>query len=334
MFVRNDRGSWALVHEMRDLVNPSYLVVSEAQNILYTVHGDSQEVSALEISSDGSLAVMNTVSSNGLNPVHLALSPDERYLCVVNYASGNVASIAIAQDGSLGDVVCVRELRGSPGPHRAEQPSSRPHQVVFDASGAFVLVPDKGLDRTWVFRFDKITGQLLPNSFAWSGARSGAGPRHLVEHDELGVIYIVNELDCTISVCDWDSTGGRLEARQIVTLLPDDYTGNGSAAGVVLDVERQRVYASIRHMNGVCAYEIIPSSGLLANPSWVDSCGVQPRFISLDNFTGELLVANELSGEVRAVSLASSGTHPAFDPSGGVVRAHVSNPVCIEELSR
>jgi 6-phosphogluconolactonase len=53
---------------------------------------------------------------------------------------------------------------GEPGPHKAEQASSHPHDVVFDPSGRFVLVADKGLDRIFGFRFDtkKVANSLRP----------------------------------------------------------------------------------------------------------------------------------------------------------------------------
>ena len=48
--------------------------------------------------------------------------------------------------------------------HKTEQLSSHPHDVAFDPSGRFVLVPDKGLDRVFVFRFDATSGRLSPPS--------------------------------------------------------------------------------------------------------------------------------------------------------------------------
>lgn len=332
-FAVGPTGEWTLVSEAGQLLNPSYLVCCPDRGVLYTVHGDSREVSALRIHNDGSLTAINTKTTHGSNPVHLALSPDGRYVIVANYGTGSVSSLPVGDDGSLGDAVCVQELKGPPGPHRVEQPSSRPHQVVFDSTGRFLLVPDKGLDRTWVFRFDAASGAVEPHSFAWCGARSGAGPRHLVEHRSLGVIYVVNELDCTITTYAWDGERGYLEPRQIVPALPDWYTGNGSAAAIVLDEEHDRLYVSIRHQNSVCTYRTDPESGLLSQPSWASVDGLQPRFISLGEGAPELLVANELSGEIRAIRLPAEGDSFEFGNSASLRRADVRNPVCIARYS-
>ena len=45
-------------------------------------------------------------------------------------------------------------LEGEPGPHRVEQPFAKPHQVEFDPSGRFIVVPDKGVDRIFTCRID------------------------------------------------------------------------------------------------------------------------------------------------------------------------------------
>ena len=110
--------------------------------------------------------------TGGLNGVHLAQSPDGRFMVVANYSSGSVAVLPVRPDGRLVNQVQLVELPGQPGPHRVEQTASHPHQIVFDPSGQFVLVPDKGLDRVFVFRFDPAAGRLVPTEQGSVAARS------------------------------------------------------------------------------------------------------------------------------------------------------------------
>ena len=59
----------------------------------------------------------------------------------------------VGEDGPLQPVSQLVALEGKPGPNPKEQSSSHPHAAIFDGSGNFVIVPDKGLDRTFFFRF-------------------------------------------------------------------------------------------------------------------------------------------------------------------------------------
>jgi Lactonase, 7-bladed beta-propeller len=63
-----------------------------------------------------------------------------------------------------------------------EFPSPR---YCFRSVRSLVLVPDKGLDRVFVFRFDGVNGHLSPAEPDSVKTRPGAGPRHLAFHPKL-----------------------------------------------------------------------------------------------------------------------------------------------------
>ena len=67
-------------------------------------------------------------------------------------------------------------LKGEPGPHRTEQSVPHPHHCPFDPGGRFVVVPDKGLDRLFVFRLDAAKGVLVPGDPPSVKARSAPAP--------------------------------------------------------------------------------------------------------------------------------------------------------------
>ena len=147
-----------------DLVNPSFLVMAADQRHLYSVHGDETYATAFSVDrATGFLQAVNRAETSGRNGVHQAIAQGGRFMVVANYGSGSVAVLPIRADGALADAVQVVVLPGPPGPHRIEQTSSHPHHVVFDPSGRWVIVPDKGLDRVFVFRFDAATGKLTPS---------------------------------------------------------------------------------------------------------------------------------------------------------------------------
>ena len=73
--------------------------------------------------------------------------------------------------------------------------------MIFDPAGDYVIVPDKGFDKTFLFRFSE--GRLMPTEQGSIASKAGAAPRHTTFHPSLPVLYVNNELDSTVTVFDW-----------------------------------------------------------------------------------------------------------------------------------
>lgn len=307
-----------------DLVNPSYLTLNRRGDRLYTVHGDGEAVSVLAVDPiDGSLQLMQTLGCGGRNPVHLALEPQERFLIVSNHLSGNVAVLPLEAGGRLGPVSSLTHLPGTPGPHRSEQPFSKPHFNPFDPSGQWVLVPDKGLDRIFSFRFAE--GHLTPADMPHAQLREGAGPRHLAFHPAGRWAYVVNELDSTVTACAFDPGSGALSPFQRLSSVPDDHTGDNRAAGIVVDGPGRAVYASNRGHDSIAAFAIDPACGRLRPLGCAASGGRTPRFFALDPSGQRMYVLNEDSDSITMLAVdAATG---ALRATGRTVAC--GSPVCM-----
>ncbi|MCC6076541.1 lactonase family protein [Pseudomonas sp. GCM10022188] len=318
------RGSLEPVQVVKDLVNPSFLALNRAGDRLYCVHGDRSEVSAFTVDkASGRLEFLNRQSCEGKNPVHLALDPTERFLVVSNHISGTLAVMQVEADGALGGVVQLVGLEGQPGPHRVEQPFAKPHFNPFDASGTFVLVPDKGLDRVFSFRF--ANGRLHPAAQPSVAAREGSGPRHLALHPKAPFAYAVNELDSSVTTYRFDAGSGALQPLQILPSLPASWTGNSRAAEIEVDRSGRFLYASNRGYDSVAVFAIDPASGLLSPQEFVPSGGKTPRFFTLTPNGRFLFALNEDSDSIVAFAVD--------ERSGGLRRTGFSiatgSPVCM-----
>ena len=169
---------WTQVHLVKDAPNPSWLGLDRRQRVLYAAHGDGEVVSAFRIDADtGGLEALGTQATGGTNGIRLGVDADNRFVVVANSGSGTVAVLPIGADGSLGPLGDLAELRGTPGPHRTEQTSSHPHDIVFDPRGPFIVVPDKGLDAVFVFTLDAASGKLRAADPPSVPSRRGAGRR-------------------------------------------------------------------------------------------------------------------------------------------------------------
>jgi 6-phosphogluconolactonase (cycloisomerase 2 family) len=317
-------GAWSHVQQVGELVNPSFLVLSKNQRALYSIHGDESHATAFSVDPEsGKLKLLGRADTGGKNGVHQALDPSGRHLIVANYASGTVAVLPVADDGVLRDQIQLAELKGPSGPHRVRQASSHPHQIVFDPSGRFVLVPDLGLDRVFVFRFDPARGALSEAS-AMQG-RSTSGPRHVAFHPTRPFAWVLNELDSTLTTCQWDGERGALRPVQVITTLHTSYPGETTAAELAVAPSGACVYASNRGSDDICVYAVDQGTGHLSAVEWVPTQGKGPRFIGLTPSGRFLYAANEVGDTVVTYRVdAASGR---LTPTGHVVQS--ATPVTI-----
>jgi 6-phosphogluconolactonase len=317
-------GDLTLVQTVGDLINPSFLLCHPTQPVLYTVHGDQQHVSAWRIDpATGHLSFLNQQDCGGRNPVHLALSPDARHLIVSNHLSSSLAVLPVTADGVLQPLSQLLELQGPPGPHRIEQPFAKPHFNPFDPSGRWVLVPDKGVDRVFVFRFD--SGRLTPADQAFAQAREGAGPRHLAFHPSQPWVYVINELDSTVTAYTFDAESGALQPFQVLSALADSFTCNSRASEIEVDRAGHRLYASNRGEDSIAVFDIDATTGRIALRQTAPSAGKTPRFFTQHPTRPWLYVLNEDNDTiVRFCMGASDGM--LSDP-GGIWKT--GSPVCM-----
>src|SRR5712692_8202633 len=142
--------------------------------------------------------------------------------------------LPIAPDGTVGEPTSILELTGEPGPDPVEQPGPHPHDIPLDSSGQFAVVPDKGLDRVFVFRLDTAQGKLLPTEQGSVKSRPGAGPRHAAFHPSAPYLYVINELDSTVSAYRFDNDSGQLTELQVIATLPAEFTERSTGAEIAV----------------------------------------------------------------------------------------------------
>ena len=317
---------WTLIQLLKELADPSFLIVDRQGRRLYSAHGDGTQATAYQIDhATGRLTIMNQQPTGGRNGVHLAIDATGRFLVVANYATGTVAVLPINQDGSLAPPSDLVTLSGTPGPHRTQQESSHPHHCPFDRTGRVIVVPDKGLDKIFVYRLDTARGTLVAGHPPDVSSRAGAGPRHLDVHPTQPYAYVINELDSTIAAYQFDPDTGALKPLQIVTTLPSSYTGNNTGAEIVVAPSGQFLYGSNRGHDSIAIFAIDRSTGVLRSIGWESTQGKTPRFFGLDPSGTHLYAANQNSDTV--VIFRVNQTTGRLTPTGETVK--VASPCTI-----
>jgi len=204
--------------------------------------------------------------------------------------------VPIEKDGSLGPRSDLVNLPGEPGPDRKQQASSHPHDIVFDPSGRFIAVPDKGLDRIFVFRLDAANGKLVPNDPPFVATRAGAGPRHIAFHPQMPLAYVINELSSSVTTYRFNPQRGDLQPIQILPSIPASYTGNNTGAEIVVAPAGGVVYASNRGHDSIAIFAVDRRDGTLTPVGWAPTHAKSPRFFCLDPAAKFLYAANADEG--------------------------------------
>jgi 6-phosphogluconolactonase (cycloisomerase 2 family) len=327
---RVDPASGAWTHEQTlEIANPSFLTLDRAQRFLYSVHADLDEVSAYAIDKQsGHIAALNRQSCGGKNPVHLSIDPTGRWIVTANYSAGSVGVVPIEKDGTLGPRSDLVNLPGEPGPDRKEQASSHPHNAVFDPSGRLIAVPDKGLDRVFMFRLDTANGKLTANDPPFVATRAGAGPRHIAFHPKMPLAYVINELGSSVATYRFDPQRGSLQPIQIVPAIPPSYTGDNRGAEIVAAPSGRVVYASNRGHDSIGIFDVDQRGGTLTPMGWAPTHAKSPRFFCLDPAAKILYAANADEGfsdqqnTDTIVPFTINQANGMLTPSGQVIKTN------------
>lgn len=316
-------------------INPSFLTLGPDRHCLYAVNeitggkGPHGTVSAFAVDPpSGDLRYLNQQSTHGLAPCFASVDPEGRCCLVANYEIGSLCVLPIQEDGSLGEATDTVQFSGS-GPNRERQEGPHAHMVVPSPDGRFMLAIDLGTDRLMVFRLDRVRGTLSPAATPWTQMPPGSGPRHLVFHPQQPIVYVINELQSTITVLRYETQQGTLAALQTISTLPDDFTGQNLGAEIVAAPSGRFVYASNRGHDSLAIYAVDQQTGQLALVGHESSQGVGPRAFTIDPSGTLLLAANQDSDTVVTFRI---------DPESGMLRptghvAAVPTPVCLQLAS-
>ena len=76
--------------------------------------------------------------------------------------------------------------------------------IIPDPAGKRIYLTDLGLDRIVIYNFDPISGKLKQINNGIVNLPKGSGPRHFVFNSDGTKMYVISELNSTVSVFDVD----------------------------------------------------------------------------------------------------------------------------------
>ncbi|EWY38263.1 hypothetical protein N825_13730 [Skermanella stibiiresistens SB22] len=317
-----ESGAFTLIQQVPS-ANPSFVALDPTQRFLYLINEiddyQGQKTGSAEAYSinpqTGTIALLNRQSVMGTIPGHLTVDPTGKYLIVANYMGGNFVTLPIEADGSLGAVKGTFANKGD-GPNAERQEGPHPHIVVFDQAGRFIATADLGVDKVQTLRLEN--GNLFLVGEA--SMAPGAGPRHVVFHPNGRLLYVINELNATITALEYDPATGELGRQtQTVSTEPTGYTGPHSTAEIAIHPNGKFLYGSNRGHNSIAGFAIDPANGMLT-PIGHTTHGIAfPRNFAIDPSGAWLHVANQKGDDIVQFRV-DQGTG-RLTPTGHVTRS-------------
>jgi 6-phosphogluconolactonase len=275
------------------LESPSWLARHPTLPVLYAANETaSGGVTALSVSSSGSLSVLGSIETGGAHPCHLAVTPDGRFLLCANYTGGSLAVFSLSSSGALVARTALVQHTGS-GPSADRQEAAHVHMAVPSADSTVVSAVDLGTDEIRSYTLSSL-GLLEP--LAVSSLPPGTGPRQLVRRPGTDLAYVVGELAGTLVTVRETSPG----AFSVVAVTPSTLSSVTPNLVAHLELTGSRLYVSNRGPDCVTEFALDDATAVSDQP-----CGAGPRHFALVD--GTCFVAAQEDDAITAFTLTASG---------------------------
>lgn len=301
--------------------NPSYLALSHCGEFLLAVNENSPSgtVASFRIKDDSLVPVSRQVSG-GEHPCYVSIN-EAGYVLTANYSSGSVGLLKIGSNGELSEILDIQQHKGKGLTDRQKGPHA--HSVYFETGTSRIISADLGTNKIWFSVLDTLHARLLPSKQESLSMAPGAGPRHIAFHPDGNYIYVINELNSTVTLVEKDPNGEFVRGPSYTT-LPVGYEGPNYCADIHISSDGRFVYASNRGHNSIANFRVEPVTGALDLAGHSPSSGEWPRNFTLSPCEDYLLVANQHSDNIVSFKRdISTGFLYAIDT------IDMPSPVCI-----
>lgn len=291
-----NKGDFKLKSNTENIINPSYLTVSTDNKFVYSVSENDKKssVSAFGFNSkSGKLDFMNYQNPNGLNPCYII--NDDKNVITANYSSGNISVLGKNSDGSIGEVKQVMQHTGK-SINTKRQNAPHTHMVCFSPDKKYVLANDLGTDKVYLYQYNPNGGAEVLQLKSSIDVKPGSGPRHLIFSKDGKFVYVLQELDGTIT--SFSYADGILNKLSETTVVASDFKGDIGAADIHISPDGKFLYATNRGTaNDVSAFKIL-KNGKLEFVQRTNTLGKGPRNFIIDPTGNFLLVGHQYTNDI------------------------------------
>jgi 6-phosphogluconolactonase len=341
-FASGGRGSLGIYKskfntESGKLSNP--VVAAEIKNSNFLAqHPDGRKIYAVAELPEGPAVVGYKVDRKGVleeftsslindtKGSHISVHPSGKFLLTAQYLGGSVAFFPLNEQGELGEIVKYAH-EGASKVNLKRQKDPHPHWTGYSPDGKYAFVPDLGTDNIHIYKvkddFSGITKHKLAKTIP------GGGPRHMRFSIDGKFIYLLNELDLSISTFAYNSEKGEAKLIEVTPALPKEVKEKevfNSGAEILVHPNGKFIWSSNRGSDSISVFNVEAATGKL---SFVESEAVRgcwPRNINLDPSSKWILAAGQFSNTVSVFKINQDTGELTFNVKNLV---SLPGPVCI-----
>jgi 6-phosphogluconolactonase len=282
---RDGRLSW-LNSRLAPGPRPTFLSVNEYQRVLVSAnHGDFEHVE------------------------RVVRTPEGKWTVEYVYDDSTVLLYDLEQGGHIGELRDVKVLAGhgkdpnfSPQAGGHAQASAHAHCAVFDPSGRYVLVCDKGTDQILVYAPGSALQLVSTYRFPVT-----TGPRHIAFDSSSSIAFVTCEFASNLASFAFDAACGELSILDQVRTTEPSYDGVNEPAEVRVHPSGRFVYVNNRGEDSIAWFRI-DNTGKLTRLGHVSIArsihpGLAARSFALDPTGSFMLVADRPANLVRSYSV-------------------------------
>jgi 6-phosphogluconolactonase len=333
------------------ILNPAFIRYHPRKNVVYalteSIEVEGKVVSYAVSSVTGKLSKLAESGAKGKSTCYMTIDSRASKALLVNYWDSTVCTMPLRGDGSTEAVshVCsplkgkmVAQRRGDHLADRQSEPHA--HAVVLDPVFERVAyVPDLGEDCLHQYVYDAESGALAEAGRIEASNLAGGrhGPRYIEFHPRFNIAYLVNELDSTVAVFEFDEAAAeRLQAGETGTptlhllhtlsTIPAAFPRRMNTCGrIAVDPTGRFVVVSNRGHESLAVFRV-ESDGTLSRVGWTHTLGRTPRHFQFSDDGRFLIAANQDSNSLSVFSFdLSSGR---LELAGGPYETDSPNFVC------
>ncbi|MEM9347974.1 MAG: beta-propeller fold lactonase family protein [Planctomycetota bacterium] len=271
-------------------------LTDDGQHLYAALRSPSRIVPLLRDTITGQLTLLETTEVPEF-ATYLDIDATGRFAITASYGPGVVNTFGINPDATVNGT-----------PIQTTKTDKSAHACLIDPSNRFVYIPHTIPNAIYQFRFDDDTGKLTPIQpiIVKGGGKPNkpAGPRHYTYHPTQDIIYVVNELDSSVSAYQWDKEGGVLTRFQSLTTLPSSFVKRNTCADIHITPDGRFLYATNRGHDSIAAYKI-DDEGLMSFIDWFDT-ETWPREFTIDRKGQYLYCAGLRSDKLAAYAIDSN----------------------------
>ena len=270
------------------LSQPTFLTLSCDGQWLFAIHKGEEKsgIVAFKRDTQESWQEVARCLNTDIPGCHVTYRDSSKTIYVSNYHERTFDVYTLVDDSHL---VHSQRVQHSGSSIHPNQKSSHVHYTGLNSDNTQLLVCDLGTDTVHTYHLDE---QGLATPTHEFRAPAGTGPRHLVLHPTLPIVYIVGELANTTLVATL-SPSGELSLIQTLTNIPEEFSTTSAGAAIRLTADGRFLYVSTRFHNVITVYQVSQENGLLTPVQTVETRGDIPRDFILDQTEQYLLVPHQ-----------------------------------------